>query len=111
VSSHKRLRIILVFALVHAIVSVAIFIVSFGRSMARFDTGDDPSVFEVLLSTLSEVLFFPLMHLLNLFEPAPRVFAGLFGYIPIIANSLLWGCVIWMMYTLVQNRLQHRAGG
>ncbi len=61
--------------------------------MARFDTGQEATLFERLLEVFVDVVFFPLVHLAFL---APRGwFPGIWwGYVPILLNSALWAYVL-----------------
>ena len=85
----SRVRFILIFGLLHAVVSTGSFIVAFGRSMGRFDTGEEAGLVEMGLRAMSEFLLFPLTTLLYSLSKGSQFFPGLLGYIPIVANSLL----------------------
>ncbi len=77
---------------VHAAVSVSIFIWSFTLGMQRFDSGETETQLEMVLSFLSNVLYFPIVHLSHM---APKgIFPGLVGYIPVLLNSFLWAYLL-----------------
>ncbi len=81
---------------VHAAVSVNIFLWSFKLEMQRFDSGETETQFEIFLSFVSNVLFFPIVHLSHM---APKgIFSGLVGYIPVLLNSFLWAYLLIFIY-------------
>ena len=92
---------IILIAIAHFIVSRALFIWSFGLGMARFDTGQSASAFERMAEGVSNVLDFPIALLINQLPPAWLL--GLVGYIPFVFNSVVWGFVIWFVYSRIVN--------
>jgi hypothetical protein len=83
---------VVVATLLHAALSVVAFLLSFTRGMARFETGSAPTWAEEALRAIAEILYFPFMHLAQL---APRNwFPGLWGYVPVLFNSLFWAILL-----------------
>ena len=92
---------IILIALVHFFISRALFIWSFGLSMARFDMGKPATALEWFAEGVSNVLDFPIALLINQLPPA--WFPGLVGYIPFVINSVVWGLVVWFVYSRTVN--------
>jgi hypothetical protein len=67
--------------------TLAAIAMAFGLTMARFDEGGEPSAAEQGLSVAVAVLMFPLGQLAM---AEPRWFPGLSGYLPLLANGVLW---------------------
>lgn len=77
---------------IHSVSSVGLLVYVFGAAMTRFDSGVPGGPAETLARWLLTVLSIPL---LTVFERLPvlRV-SGLWGYIPFLANSSLWGLAV-----------------
>lgn len=89
-------------ALAHASLSIYALLHAFSAGMARFDTGQAPSIFEKLTDAFVLVMFFPLVHLC---QHAPKGwFSGLWGYLPILLNSALWAWVMIHAYDWLRAR-------
>jgi hypothetical protein len=65
--------------------------VGFGLAMSRFDSGTSLSLGEKVLSTLGEILLFPLASALPSGVPEPIQFAI------VVLNSLLWGSLLYLL--------------
>ena len=92
---------IILIAIAHFIVSRVLFIWSFGLGMARFDTGQPASARERTAEGASNVLDFPIRLIVD--QLPPDLMPGLIGYIPFVVNSLIWGLVIWFVYSRIVN--------
>jgi len=69
--------------------------------MRGFDDGAAPGVAENVISVISKLLLSPIFYPLNEWGP-PRLgsfFDGLFGYIPMLLNSFVWGMAAWWLYS------------
>jgi len=64
--------------------------------MARFDTGGEPGWVETTAEPLFSILSFPVLPLLDRL-PGLR-FPGLWGYVPLMANSTLWAVVVLALF-------------
>jgi len=77
----------------------------------RFDKGiaatPSESMVENTLATLGHIFMFPIMTLLNEL-PNDGPFHGLFGYIPLFFNSLIWALIIFYGYNWIRNKAGHR---
>ena len=92
---------IILIAIAHFIVSRVLFIWSFGLGMARFDTGQPATALERITEGASNVLDFPITLVVN--QRPQDLMPGLVGYIPFVVNSLIWGLVIWFVYSRIVN--------
>ncbi len=98
----RKLAVILLAATTHAALSLGGFLLAFQKGMARFDAGGPTSMIEQALNIVVFVLHFPLVHLA---QGAPRGwFSGLWGYVPILANSLLWSVMLVYVYFSLRAR-------
>ncbi len=94
----KRFWIIAGIAVCHFILSVVAMVQSFGMGMSRFDSGAPPSPLEQFVAGAHAVLSFPVLFIfMRLHGDWMRWFSGLAGYIPFVANSILWAlCLYWV---------------
>ena len=100
------------FTAAHAALTVFLFLVTFNRGMSRFDTGAPPTPADNVLESASTVLIFPLGTLAMRWDLAPVFFPGLLGYLPVVANSLVWALVAWwLVVALRQGRLATSSPG
>jgi hypothetical protein len=84
----KALRIIGGLAIAHLIVSHVFFFHAFGRTMARFDSGEMPGALDRFSDIAADVLWFPFMQVAEaLHVKGP----GSVELVFVFANSLLWG--------------------
>ncbi len=92
----------------HAALSMTLFLGSFGRGMARFDTGEPATTGARLLDVVAEILLWPLFApLADWGGPwTNSVFAGLLGYVPLLLNSVIWAFAIVFAWRLMRR---HRA--
>jgi hypothetical protein len=102
----RRIIEIAAITLIHAALSMVVFLRDFSLGMRRFDTGADPTTLERVIHTTSQILFLPLFtpfvrHGGNMFH---QVFGGILGYVPLLLNSLVWGTAIWITWELIQRR-------
>lgn len=74
--------------------------------MARFDSGGDPSSSERFLEGLSAVLNFPVFAAVLRLKHVAKWLPGLWGYLPIFVNSVLWA--VALLYIVKKVRLRHR---
>jgi hypothetical protein len=87
-----RGRIICTIATVHFVLSAAMLFMTMASSMSRFDGAGPSDLAALTLMGLFGVLSFPL---LGLFLKLDIAHTGIWGWIPFIANSLLWGWAAW----------------
>jgi hypothetical protein len=92
VPDHLRRRALLLFGLVtvlHLLVTVGLLLFVFGAGMARFDTGEAMAGSEWAAHWALIVLGVPLLTLL---DAVPGTwFPRLWGYLPFVANAMIWG--------------------
>lgn len=88
--------------LLHAALSVGVFLLSFTQGMARFETGAGSTWNGQALYATSAVLYFPFMQLAQL---APRDwFPGLLGYVPVLLNSFFWAVLLVCAWQQLHRR-------
>ena len=90
--AHERKRAFLLFGLVtvlHLVVTVGLLFFVFGAGMSRFDTGEAMAGAERAAHAALVVLGVPLLTLL---DAVPGTwFPRLWGYLPFVANAMIWG--------------------
>ena len=86
----------------HLVTTVALLVFVFGAGMSRFDTGGQPGWFETACGRVLGVLGFPVLTLVE--GRLGRLFPGLWGYVPLIANSALWAAAVMGVLESVQWR-------
>jgi len=92
-------------ACVHFVLSIAMMATSFGSTMARFDTGAAPTVGERVLSWAVSILLFPLVWRGRVWFALPAEYRGApWEHLLFVANSLLWGAVIYALWRLSRRR-------
>lgn len=96
---------IAVLTAVHFVLMFVSFLASFGTSMDRFDSGRTVTVAERMVTGLHQVLTFPIMPFLKFI---PLRVPGLWGYIPLGLNSLLWGVLLSFALTRYRRRVRDR---
>ena len=96
---------IAVLTAVHFVVMFVSLLASFGTSMDRFDSGRTVTVAEGVVAGLHQVLIFPIMPFLKFI---PLRVPGLWGYIPLGLNSLLWGVLLSFALTRYRWRVPDR---
>ena len=100
---------LLSFVVVHATLSVGVFLMCFSQSMARLDTGESAKVFEHLACGVAAVLLSPIGTLIVRWKFASTLFPGLLGYLPVLANSLLWAVAGRVL--ILGWRRRHKSSG
>ncbi|MCA1562966.1 MAG: hypothetical protein LC804_22795 [Acidobacteria bacterium] len=86
----------------HLIATVGLLVYTFGAGMARFDIPAERPWIEAAAAVLLNVLAFPLLPWLSRL-PALRL-PGLWGYLPLVANSALWALVILVVFRMGRRR-------
>jgi hypothetical protein len=105
-ASRRRIHIVLLFVSVttiHFVASIVLLLYVFGIGMARFDSGAPESPAESVMGWAFAILSFPFLTLLERL-PVAR-FPGLWGYVPFLLNSCVWG----LAAVVVRWRLRARA--
>jgi hypothetical protein len=100
---NRKTKFLLVFTVIHALASVYTFVHSFALGLARLDTGAEAGVAETVLSQISQVLFLPLATPIMELEGLDSFLPGLLGWLPVLANSLLWSFVAWWLYSTIRR--------
>ena len=99
----KKFKILISLTLIHATISVILFLKSFTYGMNSFETGEFPSVSGKILELISTIFLCPLFYPLSKWggKGTHNIFPGLLGYIPLIINSIIWAIIIyWIMKKL-----------
>ncbi len=95
----RKWIVITTIAFIHFVSSVVLVLMSFATSMTRFDTGMPATQGDRLIQLGANILNFPLVSLALLPNFLVGIANGVLGWLIFVANSLLWGMVI---YTLVK---------
>ena len=95
---------LLAFMAIHAVSSVGAFLICFDQGMDRFDTGGQATAFERLACAMAAVLLSPICTLMVRWKFASILFPGLLGYVPVLANSLVWAAAAWWLLALGRRR-------
>lgn len=94
---------IIAIAAVHFVVSLALLMLSFSDSMARFDTGEPRSMMGSVIYYTSELLAFPIVKFVE--HTGLQFHSTIAQYIPFLVNSLIWG---WFV-VFILRRLRRAA--
>jgi hypothetical protein len=68
--------------------------------MDRFDSGLPPTSADKAVEALSDFLLSPLFKLATRSTLVGKLFSGLLGYLPLLANSVLWAFLTWWLLVL-----------
>ncbi|MDB6125951.1 MAG: hypothetical protein JWQ71_4944 [Pedosphaera sp.] len=93
--------IILGFSALHFVVSFGVFLLAFGGTMGRFESGVAPSLFGRVCDVAVDILWFPFMWVGGLLG----IGKGRAEWLLLIANSLLWGVVLYGLLLLLKRFL------
>jgi hypothetical protein len=102
----KRLAIIVLIATAH--LAACRLVIFMTMQLGMFASGDSPwfaAIGQVLVS-LTRVLYFPVVSLALY---SRQWFPGGWIYVPIIANSLLWAVVIYMVYVVWRKTVHEKS--
>ena len=99
----RKVTVVASLTLLHATVSFGVFLAAFGAASARLDSGRVASTGEQLLGATVQVLHFPLVWLATEHVPAGWL-PGLWGYVPLLLNGLLWAGVLVSVATRLVPR-------
>ena len=99
----RSLAWIVAIAAVHFVVSLALLMLSFSDSMARFDTGEPRSVMGSVIYYMSELLAFSIVKIVE--HTGLQFHSTITQYIPFMVNSLVWG---WFV-VFILRRLRRAA--
>lgn len=91
---------------VHFVVMFVSLLASFGTSMDRLESAGTVTVAERMVGGLHQVLIFSIMPFLKFI---PLRVPGLWGYIALGLNSLLWGVLLSFALTRYRRRVPDRA--
>jgi hypothetical protein len=101
----KRLEVIGGIAVTHFTVSALLFLLMLGDSSQRWDAGVAPSIASKILRGAATIAMFPVVT--ASFALPGTLFDGLVGWLPFVANSVLWA---FAAYYGVQYLRRRRAG-
>lgn len=93
-------------ALIHYLATWGSFLIAFGATMRRFDTGQEPDVLETMCVAASDVLAFPVLPLLKSVSVSVP---GPLGHFPFLANSALWAFLIVALIVRSRRRKPNRS--
>jgi hypothetical protein len=105
---HPPRRFLLPFVIAHSCLSVGLSLLAFINGMDRFDSGLPPTFLEKVVETLSDVLRSPLFKLAMKSRLLGELFSGLLGYIPFVANSVLWAFLVWWLLAFLARSFAAR---
>jgi hypothetical protein len=89
----------------HATLTCLLFLQSFRMGLSRFDSGAPAMPGERVLNGVVEIMMLPLLTPLQHWRPEllNHLFPGLFGYIPLLLNSMIWAIVIVRLWRKIQG--------
>jgi len=96
----KKAIAILTLSVLHAALSFGLFLFTFGKGMTRMETAAAPTLPEKIADAAVQVLYFPFMHLAQL---VPGWFSGLWGYLPLLINSVFWAVVLVELWYFLRS--------
>jgi hypothetical protein len=106
----KRLGVILSLAIAHFSATALLFFLVVGDASRRWDVGRPPSIGSRILQGAINVVTFPIVTAASA-VPGP-MFEGLAGWLPFIANSVLWAFVAYYAVQHARRRnATHRERG
>jgi len=91
---------VLIFAVLHCITSLWLFFLDFGRALSHIDSPRTPTLGERVVSGPSTLLLSPIVPLAASSKQISSLFPGLLGYVPWVANSVLWAFLTWWLIVL-----------
>lgn len=108
----KRLLPTILITIFHAALTWVLFVLSFRMGMSRLDSRTPDMFGEHFLNRAAEIMMWPLITPILHWQPKLlyQVFPGLFGYIALLLNSLLWSLVIvwlWRKFTGTSRTSDH----
>jgi hypothetical protein len=104
----KRVLAILAVAVAHAVISFGLLLYVFSAGVERYDLGTGASSGQRLVEIVSNVLLAPIFYPGVIW--APRAFRGPLGFIPLVANSLLWALGISSLWQYFRRSKTRAAG-
>jgi hypothetical protein len=90
------------FALGHFVLSGVSFVLALSAGWRSFDTGAAPTLLDRAADGLLAVCMFPLVTVA--YALPGRHFEGLLGWLPFVANSALWGIVLYVAAHALSRR-------
>ena len=78
--------------------------------MDRFDTGGPATALERFACAMAAVLASPIATLVLHSKFASTLFPGLLGYLPVLANSLLWAVAAWWLLAFGRRHWHKHTG-
>ena len=90
----RRGKTIIAFAAAHFAASIVVFFAVIRDGSQRFHSGASASVWSGVISRVNDVLFFPLVT--AAYHLPGSLFTGVAGWIPFLANSALWGVLLYL---------------
>ncbi len=99
----SRTLFLVCFTLGHALLTVSLFLLAFRQALRAFETNEPPGPAAATIGVAAEVLRWPVVEPLVRWGPA-WLFPGPLGYIPILANSLVWAAAALAVHALLRRR-------
>ena len=90
---------------IHFITAFGVSLYTFSAGMSRFDTNREATTIEMSARTISAVLLYPIfLPMVSLMgKTGAKLFPGVLGYIPMFANSLVWGVSISCLFGIAKR--------
>jgi len=87
-----RLGTIAVLTGLHFVLSIILFLVTISLGMARFETAAAATTGQLILDSVAMIMLNPVF--IPVAFTYPHAFPGLLGYVPMLANSLVWALLL-----------------
>src|SRR6185295_18477404 len=97
-------KFLLPFVAVHASLSVGLFAIAFSQGMDRFDSGLPATFGEKTIELVSGILLSPIFKLSIHSRLLIALLPGRLGYLPMLANSVLWAFLTWWLLAILARR-------
>ena len=92
-SRRNKVLFVLVFTLLHMVLSVALFLWSFSTVMGNMDNGAPLAIGEELIISISDILLWPIFIPLGQVDTLREILPAWAGIFILILNSLVWALV------------------
>src|SRR5262245_16636601 len=94
-------KFLLPYVAVHASLSVWLAAIAFTQGMDRFESGLPATFGEKTIELVSGILLSPVFKLATKSRLLRDLFPGLLGYLPMLANSVLWAFLTWWLLAIL----------
>jgi len=102
-------RFLLPYVAVHGALSAWLLVLAFSQGMDRFESGKPPTFAERAIEMLSDLLLSPVFKLTVKSRLLSGLLPGLLGWLPVLANSVVWAFLTWWLLAAVTRHFGRRS--